>query len=120
MGNRYFEHKFYNNGTIKLEVPTLKGYDFDTIQDFIADLKRAKEYGRFNSDQDLIFSALIKSGKSKLYNDIGPRDGKCLRSFEKFLLNVFGLDQDQLWQKFWNLTQTDVFRSLRVLASYKI
>ena len=59
----------YSNGMIKLEVPILKAYDFDTIQDYIADLKRAKEYGQFQSDKDLIFSSLVKSDKTKLYNE---------------------------------------------------
>ena len=115
----------FSNGSIKLEVPTLKAYDFDTIQDYIADLKRAKEYGRFKSDQDLIFSSLVKSDKTKLYNDMGPRDGKCIEKFEKFLLNVFGLDQDQLWQKFWTLNQSNTENCLQfynklVCLFYKI
>ena len=92
---------------IKLEVPVIKDTSYQGIENYIADMKRAKEYGNFEKDKDLIFSSLVKSDRTGLYNDMAKGDEAEIEKFGEFLKNIYGLNEENLLKRFRELKQKE-------------
>ena len=90
---------------IKLEVPILQDVTYQGIENYISDLKRCKEYGRFEKDHDLIFSSLVKSKRTSLFNDMGKGDDQEIDKFSVFLKNIYGISEVNLLDRFKALKQ---------------
>lgn len=90
---------------IKLEVPILQDVSYQGIENFISDMKRCKTYGRFEQDSDLIFSSLVKSKKTSLFNDMGKGDDEDIDKFAAFLKNIYGISEVNLLDRFKALKQ---------------
>ena len=90
---------------ILLEVPILKDLSYQGIENYISDLKRAKEFSRFKNDSELIFLSLTKSERTSLYNDMSKEDEKDLTKFGNFLRSTFGMSPELMFTLLKNIRQ---------------
>ena len=99
--------KFKMSTAIKLEVPVLQDISYQGIENYISDMKKAKKYGRFDTDDDLIFSSLVKSKKTHLFNDMAKGDDEDIDKYALFLKNIFGISEMNLLDRFKTLKQKE-------------
>ena len=75
------------------------------VEAYIRDLKRAKRLGLFVSDEILIFTSLVNSNKTQLYNELPTECTSSVEELAKYLNSAYGRTSIAKRQSLANLKQ---------------
>ena len=90
----------------RLEVPEINGIEFEDIQNFANDIKTFKKLiGNDWSEEEIIFSALVKSKKTALKSSMTTDEETNIEKFIEFLFSNYGHSPQQMWKKLRNIKQ---------------
>ena len=81
--------------------------NIELVERFIGDLKRAKELNLFASDELLIFSSLVNSSKTNMFEEMTPDTSKNLDEFIKYLRSAYGSTLLDMRQSLMTLKQAE-------------